>query len=61
MGATSRDFTEKEREQLFAVQRQANRWTYLGTGMTHPNFKASLQAISPEAARTIEQVAPAFC
>jgi hypothetical protein len=37
------------------------RWTYLGTGMTHPNFLATVEAISPEARKQIEAMAPAFC
>jgi hypothetical protein len=33
--ATGRRLTEVETEEFRRVQRQANRWTYLGTGMTH--------------------------
>ena len=37
------------------------RWTYLGTGMTHPNFLATVEGIKPEARQQIEAMAPAFC
>lgn len=59
--ATGRTLSEDEREALTAQQHQALRWTYLGTGMTHPKFVASLEAISPAARDRIAAVAPAFC
>jgi hypothetical protein len=37
------------------------RWTYLGTGMTHTNFLATVEGIKPEARKQIEAMAPAFC
>jgi hypothetical protein len=37
------------------------RRTYLGTGMTHPNFLATVEAIKPEARKKIEAMAPALC
>jgi len=37
------------------------RWTYLGTGMTHPNFLATVEKINPAARKQIEEMAPAFC
>ncbi len=50
-----------EREGFLTAQHQALRWTYLGSGMTHPNFRATLGAISPSARDRIDAVAPAFC
>jgi peroxiredoxin family protein len=35
------------------------RWTYLGTGMTHPNFLATVEEIKPKARKQIEEMAPA--
>jgi hypothetical protein len=49
------------RSQLIEQQHQALRWTYIGTGMTHPRFVATLGAISPVARARIADVAPAFC
>jgi hypothetical protein len=43
------------------VQHQANRWTYLGSGMTHKNFMATLGRISIAKRATIESIVPAFC
>jgi hypothetical protein len=59
--ATGRKLSPSEREQFVTVQLQAQRWTYLGSGMTHPNFVASLEAMRPAAAQRIATVAPAFC
>lgn len=50
-----------DRESFIAHQHQAARWTYLGSGMTHSNFRASLAALSPAARDRIDAVAPAFC
>jgi hypothetical protein len=52
--------TTAEREELTAQQHQALRWTYLGSGMVHPRFVATLEAMSPAAARRIAEIAPAF-
>jgi len=60
--ATGRKLTDGEREQFMTAQHQANRWTYLGSGMTHPNFLATVERLSPEARKRLEQeVAPIFC
>lgn len=58
---TGRKLSESQHREAFDVQRQANRWTYLGSGMTHPSFLATLGAISPEGRKKVEGVAPAFC
>ena len=42
-------------------QHQALRSIYLGCGMTHPNFGASLDGLSPNARAKVEAVAHAFC
>ena len=59
--ATGRTLTAGEREKFVEVQTQANRWTYLGSGMTHPNFQATLQSLTPEAGKRVEHIAPMFC
>ena len=58
--ATGRRLTAAEREELQAQQHQALRWTYLGSGMTHPNFTASLEAMSLSARDRIAEIAPLF-
>jgi len=59
--ATGRTLTASEREKFVEVQTQANLWTYLGSGMTHPKFQETLQRLLPEARERIEQIAPLFC
>jgi hypothetical protein len=59
--ATGRVLDEQERTEFIDVQHQANRWTYLGTGMTHPRFLDTLERLGPEQRSRIEAVAPAFC
>lgn len=59
--ATGRTLTDDERRIFIEVQHQANRWTFLGSGMTHPNFVATLEALDPALKERIEAVAPAFC
>jgi hypothetical protein len=58
--ATGRTLTEAEREEFIAVQHQANRWTYLGTGMIHPRFLGTVGKIDPTQRKRIEAVAPMF-
>ena len=59
--ATGRILTDDEREEFIEVQHQANRWTYIGTGMTHPKFLMSVGRLSPEQRQRIESIAPMFC
>ena len=59
--ATGRTLGETEREELAEQQHQALRWTYLGSGMTHTKFVATLEALSPAARDRIAEVAPVFC
>jgi hypothetical protein len=59
--ATGRSLPEQDRAVMAESQHQALRWTYLGSGMTHPKFKATLMAISPAAHDRIAEVAPVFC
>ena len=58
-GATSRSLTAEERETMITQQHQALRWTYLGSGLVHPKFRAILGAISPEGLARIDEAAPA--
>ena len=59
--ATGRILDDAEREEFVGVQHQANRWTYIGTGMTHPKFLADIERLSPAQRLRIEEVSPAFC
>lgn len=59
--ASGRKLTETETEEFRRVQLRANRWTYLGTGMTHPRVLETLESLTPKARQRVESVAPAFC
>lgn len=59
--ATSRTLTEAEKEEFRSVQLRANRWTYLGTGMTHEKVLETLEWLTPQARARVESIAPAFC
>jgi hypothetical protein len=59
--ATGRTLSESERKQFVDIQQQANRWTYLGSGMTHPNFLATVETLQPAARTRLEEIAPVFC
>jgi hypothetical protein len=50
----------ENRKLIEKQQHQAARWTYLGSGMIHDKFKATLEALSPKAAARIAEVAPLF-
>lgn len=58
--ASGRALGPAERSALLAQQHQAARWTYLGSGMAHPKFRATLAALSPAARDRIDAVAPHF-
>ena len=49
-----------DRDALLEQQHQAARWTYIGSGMVHDRFRATLEAISPHAAARIADAAPLF-
>jgi hypothetical protein len=59
--ATGRKLSKSEREEMINAVLKGMRWTYLGTGMTHPNFLTTVEEIKPEGRRQIEEMAPAFC
>lgn len=59
--ATGRILTEAERTAYAARQQQAIRWTFLGSGMSHPNFLATVETLRPAARKRLEAVIPAFC
>jgi len=59
--ATGRDLTDPEKQEFRRVQQQANRWTYLGTGMTHERVLETLGNLTPKARQRVESISPAFC
>ena len=56
--AIGRAFTEAEKHAIQIAQEKAYRWTFLGSGMSHPNFVRTLSKLSPSAAvRAADRVA----
>jgi len=49
-----------KRAAFMAAQHQANRWTYIGSGMSHPMFLKTVGGLSPTMRNTIAAAAPAF-
>jgi len=58
--ATGRTLSVEEREVFVTTQLQANRWTYIGSGMIHPKFQQMLDRLGPDARKRIDEVAPVF-
>ena len=59
--AAGRTLTEAEKEEFRRVQLRANRWTYLGSGMTHEKVLGTLESLTPKARQRVESISPAFC
>jgi hypothetical protein len=59
--AAGRTLGHAERRRFLEQQLQALRWTFIGTGMTHPGFLTTVEQLSPAARQRIETIAPAFC
>ena len=59
--ATGRVLTAEEREEFIETQHQANRWTFIGTGITHPRFMDTVAALSEAEQKRLEAVGPVFC
>lgn len=58
--AIERILSQEQRQELLQRQHQALRWTYLGSGMVHRQFRAVLGALSPGELRHIDAIAPKF-
>ncbi len=59
--AARRTLTEAEKEEFRQVQLRANRWTYLGTGMTHAKVLETLEWLTPLARQRVESVSRGYC
>ena len=59
--ASGRKLSDEERKQFTDVQFQANRWTYIGSGMSHPKFLETVAALSTDSHRMIREITPNFC
>jgi len=61
MKASGRKLGEAEHARLAEQQHQAQRWTFIGSGMGHPNFLGTVQQLSPASGKRLAEIAPAFC
>jgi hypothetical protein len=59
--ACGRVLVGAEREVFLRVQHQANRFTYIGSGMSHPRFLATVGELSPAMRATLEGASADFC
>jgi hypothetical protein len=59
--AIGRRLTAGERERVLVAQQKALRWTFIGTGITHPRFLGTVEKLGPGLREKLETVAPAFC
>ena len=59
--ASGHTLSDAQRDEFRRVQLRANRWTYLGTGMTHEKVLETLESLTPKARQRVESVSPAFC
>ena len=58
--AAKRNFSEPEQKQFRVIQKQAQRWTYIGSAMKHPKFLQTVGEINPAARAQIEEMSVAF-
>ena len=59
--ASGRELDDYEKWEFRQQQLQANRWTYLGSGMTHERVLATLEWLAPAARQKVESVSATFC
>ena len=59
--ASLRKLTPKQRDALIEQQHQALRWTYLGSGLVHKQFRTTLGALSRSELARIDALAPTYC
>lgn len=58
--STGRVLTKAEYAEMALQQHQAQRWTFIGSGMSHGNFLTTVGNVSSSAAAKLKEVAPAF-
>ena len=55
------ELTDEQEAEFRKIQLQANRWSYLGSGMTHERVLSTLASLTPKARQRVENVSAAFC
>jgi hypothetical protein len=59
--ASGRELDDYEKWEFRRQQLQANRWTYLGSGMRHERVLTTLESLTPAARERVESISGAFC
>jgi hypothetical protein len=59
--AIGRTLSRSDRVKLIDQQHQALRWTFIGSGMVHKQFRSTLGSLSPGELKHIDAIAPKFC
>src|SRR4030095_2231906 len=58
--AGGRTLEPQERHSFSVVQHKANRWTYLGSGMSHPKFIEMMGKLNKDKQRALLDAIPMF-
>jgi hypothetical protein len=61
MKASGRTLGEAEHAKLMEQQHRAQRWTFIGSGMSHPNVLGTVRQLSPASGSRLAEIAPTFC
>ena len=59
--ATGRTFTDAEKQEIQTVQEKSYRWTFIGSGVTHPQFVEIFKQVSPAQQQRLSDVAESYC
>ncbi|QZZ21293.1 hypothetical protein J5X98_02050 [Leptothermofonsia sichuanensis E412] len=59
--AIRRTLTETEQQQIKIVQERSYRWTFVGSGLTHPQFMETFNRVSPAQQARLSKMAEAYC
>jgi hypothetical protein len=59
--ATGRVLSPRETAEVRQVQQRAMRWTYIGSGITHPMFLEAVENLDPSLRRKAVEVGVSFC
>lgn len=59
--AIRRTLTETEQQQINVVQERSYRWTFVGSGLTHPQFMETFNRVSPARQARLSKMAEAYC
>ena len=59
--ATGRRLTDEQTSAYQDAQRRALRWTYIGSGITHPMFLDAVEGLDCSLRRKAEELGPMFC